>query len=98
MDWLKDADKRGLAHLPTPREEFRTMFLLNKCSGGSSDPPKLPLMLPASLMRRELMTYLSTGHPNMVSKIRSCKDSEMEEFVKVLLCSLNSEFALHLQA
>ena len=44
------------------------------------------------------MTYMSTGHPNMVSKIRSCKDSEMEEFVKVLLCSLNSEFALHLQA
>ena len=59
-------------------------------------PLKLPLQLLVSLRRRELVNFLSGGHPDLVAKKPCCKDDLAMEFIKTLLCSLNSDFALHL--
>ena len=72
------------------------MFLLEAKLSEPVTPLKLPLQLLVSLRRRELVNFLSGGHPDLVAKKPRCKDDLAMEFIKTLLCSLNSDFALHL--
>ena len=72
------------------------MFLLEAKLSEPVTPLKLPLQLLVSLRRRELVNFLSGGHPDLVAKKPCCKDDLAMEFIKTLLCSLNSDFALHL--
>ena len=43
-----------------------------------------------------MVSFLSAGHPDLVKKIRVPTNDDADEFMNSLLCSLNSEFALHL--
>ena len=96
FDWLEDVDKKGLAHLSIPLQDYKRSFLLNAGVSEDAASVKLPLLLPASLRRKELANFLTGGHPNLVAKVNPCKDDQSREIIKSLLCSLNAEFALHL--
>ena len=96
MDWLSDVDKRCLAHLEVPSAEYTRFFLLDDAHPSPAQQEKYAYQLPASVKKREVVNFLTGGHPSLKTRCPPCSDEMAADFIKILLCSLNAEFALHL--
>ena len=96
MDWLSNVDKRCLAHLEVPSEEYKRIFLLEDTDLPPAQQDKFAYQLPATVKKREVVNSLTGGHPSLKTRCPPCSDQSAAEFVEILLCSLNADFALHL--
>jgi hypothetical protein len=94
--WLAEADKRRLGSLPETSAYFTDKFLSTTSRNAASITYRQALKLPLALHSSESGAFVSPGWEDLPRSLPSLGEEDEAAFLSVMLCELNTKFALQL--